>query len=79
MSNLANIVMYFTVALAAQYKRHCKYALKQDAYASHSSMSSNVCKPQPQHCRMIKAMLWLHYYPSKVYVFKHSNTSYAID
>lgn len=45
MSNLANIVMYFTRALAGQYKRHCKYALKQDAYASHSSMNSNVRKP----------------------------------
>lgn len=49
MSNLANIVMYFTVALAGQYKRHCKYALKQDAYASHSSMSSNVCKQYYNH------------------------------
>lgn len=45
MSNLANIVMYFTVALAGQYKRHCKYALKQDSYASHRSMNSNVRKP----------------------------------
>lgn len=77
MSNLANIVMYFTVALAGQYKRHCKYALKQDAYASHSSMSSNVCKPNYNH----NTAKWLKpcYYPSKVYVFKHSNTSYAID
>lgn len=49
MFNLANIVMYFIVALAGQYKRHCKYALKQDAYASHSSMSSNVCKQYYNH------------------------------
>lgn len=77
MSNLANTVMYFTVALAGQYKRHCKYALKQDAYASHSSMSSNVCKQYYNH----NTAEWLKpcYYPSKVYVFKHSNTSYAID